>query len=45
MVTDTALFRNPHYHQPSDTQQTLDYESMARVVEGLVGVVEDLGRP
>lgn len=24
MVTDTANFRNPHYHQPSDTPQTLD---------------------
>jgi Zn-dependent M28 family amino/carboxypeptidase len=45
MVTDTALFRNPHYHQPSDTPTTLDYESMARVVEGLVGMVGDLGRP
>ena len=42
MVTDTALFRNPHYHGPSDRPETLDYESMARVVEGLLGVVRDL---
>jgi Zn-dependent M28 family amino/carboxypeptidase len=24
LVTDTADFRNPHYHQPSDTPDTLD---------------------
>jgi hypothetical protein len=42
MVSDTALFRNPHYHMPSDTPETLDYERMARVVEGLVGVIEVL---
>lgn len=24
MVTDTANFRNPHYHQPSDTPETID---------------------
>ena len=42
MVTDTAMFRNPHYHTPSDRPETLDYERMARVVEGLGGVVADL---
>jgi aminopeptidase YwaD len=26
MVTDTAFFRNPNYHQPSDTMETLDLE-------------------
>lgn len=24
LVTDTANFRNPHYHQPTDTPETLD---------------------
>jgi hypothetical protein len=24
MITDTANFRNPHYHRPSDTPETLD---------------------
>jgi hypothetical protein len=24
LVTDTANFRNPHYHQPTDTPQTID---------------------
>lgn len=43
MVTDTALFRNPHYHTPHDTPDTLDYDRMGRVVEGLMGVVGELG--
>ena len=44
MVTDTALFRNPHYHRPSDRPNTLDYERLAHVVDGLAGVVNDLTR-
>ena len=31
MLTDTANFRNPHYHQPSDTIETLDLDFMAKV--------------
>jgi hypothetical protein len=31
-VTDTANFRNPRYHQPEDTPDTLDYERMADIV-------------
>jgi hypothetical protein len=42
MVTDTAPYRYPHYHKPTDTPDKLDYERMARVVNGLVGVVEGL---
>lgn len=42
MVTDTAMFRYPHYHKPTDTPEKLDYERMARVVEGLRAVVEEL---
>ncbi|MDQ3282013.1 MAG: M28 family peptidase [Acidobacteriota bacterium] len=44
MVTDTAPFRNPHYHRPSDRPSTLDYERLAQVVDGLDGVVGDLTR-
>ena len=40
MVTDTAFFRNDHYHRPSDKPSTLDYTRMARVVDGLEAVVE-----
>lgn len=42
MVTDTALYRNACYHTEEDTPETLDYERMARVVEGLVSVIGDL---
>jgi len=43
MVTDTSFFRNPNYHRPTDTADTLDYDRMARVVHGLVRVATDLG--
>ncbi|MHC4958380.1 MAG: M28 family peptidase [Planctomycetota bacterium] len=42
MVTDTAPFRYPHYHEPTDTPDKLDYDGMARVVRGLEHVVTDL---
>lgn len=42
MVTDTAPFRNPHYHTERDTPETIDYERLARVTEGLVDVVREL---
>ncbi len=35
MITDTAGFRNPHYHRHTDTPETLDYDRMARATEGL----------
>ncbi len=44
MVTTTALFRNPRYHTPADTADMLDYARMARVVEGMSNVVDDLAR-
>lgn len=36
MVTDTAFFRNPHYHRASDTLEKLDYRFMAELVESLL---------
>ena len=39
MWTDTSEFRNPHYHQPSDTPETLDYEFLAKVTKLLVSAV------
>ncbi len=42
MVTDTAPFRNPHYHKPSDTPEHVDFDALTRVVVGLSRVVEDL---
>lgn len=42
MVTDTAPFRYPQYHQRSDTPDKVDYDSLARVVDGLAAVARDL---
>ncbi len=42
MWTDTSEFRNPHYHQPSDLPDTLDYEFMAEVGKVLAAVVGHL---
>jgi len=42
MVTDTANFRNPNYHRAEDTPDSVDYNSMARVVEGLEQVLKSL---
>jgi hypothetical protein len=36
MVTDSAYFRNPHYHRPSDVMETLDFSFMAELVTSLV---------
>ena len=42
MITDTAPFRYPHYHLPSDTPDKLDYPPLARVVTGLEGTLREL---
>ena len=44
MITDTALFRSSHYHQPSDTLEHVDVGRLARVTVGLIRVVDDLAR-
>jgi len=39
MVTDTAFFRYPHYHQPTDTPDRIRFPEMARVVDGLAKAI------
>ena len=39
MLTDTAMFRNPNYHQPTDTVETLDFKAMASITENLVSAL------
>ena len=39
MITDTAFFRNPHYHSANDTPDTLDYKRMAQVVAGIEAAI------
>jgi len=42
LVTDTAFFRNPHYHQATDTVATLDLDFLTKVTRGLAAAVEAL---
>ena len=44
MITDTAPFRYPHYHQASDTPDKVDADNVARVVKGIERVIRDLSR-
>ena len=41
-VTDTANFRNPHYHEPTDIPDTLDYVRLADIVAATAVTVERL---
>ena len=44
MWTDTSNFRNPNYHLPTDTPDTLDYDAMADVTRIVVGhVIQRMG--
>jgi Zn-dependent M28 family amino/carboxypeptidase len=42
MITDTAVFRDPHYHRGSDTAERLDYENMARLVDALATAIGEM---
>lgn len=42
MLTDTAPFRNPHYHRPTDLPHTLNYKAMTELVRGLAEVLVTL---
>ena len=35
MITDTAFYRNKNYHQSTDTIETLDLPSMAKVIDSI----------
>ncbi len=44
MITDTAFLRNPNYHRPTDTDDTLNYGFLAEVVKGVHNAVIALDR-
>jgi hypothetical protein len=44
MVTDTAFLRNPNYHLPTDTMETLDFEFMRKVAVGVLSSMVDLAK-
>ena len=39
MINDTSFVRNPHYHQKSDTIDTLDFDKMTEVVNGAYNAI------
>jgi len=42
MVTDTAPYRYPYYHDATDTPDKVNYPALARVTQGLCGVIAAL---
>ncbi|MGV7220327.1 MAG: M28 family peptidase [Nitrospinales bacterium] len=41
MITDTAYFRNPNYHQPTDTLETLDIDFISDISAGVAGFLKN----
>ena len=44
MITDTGFYRNPNYHNSKDTIDTLDFDKITALYEGMVKTVKDLSR-
>jgi hypothetical protein len=42
MLTDTAPFRYPHYHRPSDTPDKVDSETLARITSALAKTLKEI---
>ncbi len=42
LVTDTSFFRNPYYHTPSDKISTLDFDFMAKIIDGVTRLAFNL---
>jgi aminopeptidase YwaD len=45
MITDTSWFRNPHYHQPTDTIETLDLDFLTRVTQAIAAFIRQQFSP
>ena len=45
MATDTAIYRNPFYHQTYDRPDTVNYAALAEITLGLEGCVRQLIAP
>lgn len=44
MLTDTALLRNPNYHEPTDIPETIDFARLAKLTAALIGAIRRLSR-
>lgn len=42
MITDTADFRNPNYHLPSDRVETIDFDNLTRFVSALSRSLQEM---
>jgi len=42
MITDTALFRNDHYHEATDRPETLDYERMSQATASIYAAIRSI---
>ena len=42
MITDTAFLRNPHYHKPTDTIDTLDGDFLTAACSALIAALKNL---
>lgn len=42
MINDTSFLRNPNYHEKTDTIDTLNFEKMGEVVNGVTGAILSL---
>jgi Zn-dependent M28 family amino/carboxypeptidase len=45
LVTDTADLRNPNYHRPTDTPETLDYDFLVRATRAVAAATRALAAP
>ena len=41
MMKDTSNLRNPNYHQPSDTLDTIDLDFLTGVCQSLAAAIEN----
>jgi hypothetical protein len=44
MITDTSFLRNPHYHQPTDLPETLDYPRLTQATLGVASAVARIAK-
>lgn len=42
MITNTAFYRNKHYHQTSDKPETLDYTKMGEVIKSVYWTITNM---
>jgi hypothetical protein len=45
LLTDTGALRDPHFHQPGDTPDRIDYLRFLEAVRGIEGMLRSLLNP